>query len=104
MNMLAAKTYHHSVEHVEINHAVAQDKWLVKTSSSISMVILGLGFATLGLVSFTAKHQGSVTDGLPFENAFSMIGSTISMPIGATFLIAAYFYWSRYSREEPPFS
>jgi hypothetical protein len=83
---------------MEINRAVAQNKWLVKTSTSISMVILGLGFATLGLVCFTTKFEGGVTNGLPFENAFSMIGSTISILIGATFLIAAYFYWSRYSR------
>ena len=83
---------------MEINHAVAQNKWLEKTSTSISMVILALGFAALGLVSFTTKHQGGVTNGLPFENAFAMIGGTISILIGATFLVAAYLYWSRYSR------
>ena len=38
-----------------------------------------------GLVSFTTKDQGGVTTGLPFENAFSMIGGTISILIGATF-------------------
>ena len=84
---------------MEINHAVAQNKWLEKISTSISMVILALGFATLGLVSFTTKHQGGVTNGLPFENAFPMIGSIISILIGATFLIAAYFYWSRYEKQ-----
>jgi hypothetical protein len=50
---------------MEINHAFAQNKWLEKTSTSISMVILALGFAALGLVSFTTKHQGGVTNGLP---------------------------------------
>jgi uncharacterized membrane protein YidH (DUF202 family) len=84
---------------MESNHAAAQNNWLEKTSTSISMVILGLGFATIGLVSFTTRLQGDVINGRPFENAFSMIGSTISILIGATFLIAAYFYWSRYEKQ-----
>jgi hypothetical protein len=98
MNILVAKTSHHRAADMEINHAVAQNKWLERTSTSISMVILALGFATLGLVSFRTKYQEGATNGLPFENAFSMIGSAISILIGATFLVAAYFYWSRYSR------
>jgi hypothetical protein len=80
---------------METNRAVTQNKWLEKTSTSISMVILALGFGTLGLVSFRAKFQESVANGLPFENAFSMIGSAVSILIGATFLVAACFYWTR---------
>ena len=80
---------------MEISHAVGQNKLLEKTSTSISMVILALGFTVLGLVSCTAKYQEDVANGLPFENALSMIGGAISILIGATFLVAAYFYWSR---------
>ena len=89
MNILVAKTYHHRAEDMEINHAIAQNKWLEKTSTSVSMVILALGFATLGLLSFTTKHQGGVTNGLPFQNAFSRIGSVFTILIGTTFLVAA---------------
>ena len=77
---------------MESNHAAAQNNWLEKTSTSISMVILALGFATLGLVSFTTKYQEGVANGLPFENAFSMISGTISILIGTTFLVVAYLY------------
>ena len=83
---------------MEINHAVTQNKWLEKTSTSLSMVILAVGFTTLGLVSFTTKYQEGVANGLPSENALSMIGSAISILIGATFLVAAYLYWNRYSQ------
>lgn len=80
---------------METNRAVVQNKWLEKTSTSLSMVILALGFGTLGLVSFTTKFPEGVANSLPFENALSMIGSAVSILIGATFLVAAYFYWTR---------
>jgi hypothetical protein len=81
---------------MKMKHLVAHNKWLEKICTSASLVILALGFALIGLVSFTTEHKGDVINGLPFENALFVVNSTISILIAATFSAAAFFYWRRY--------
>ena len=58
-------------------------------SISLCLVILALGFATLGLASF-ASHQSNCSETLfSAENTYSLIGSTFSVLVGAAFLVAA---------------
>jgi uncharacterized membrane protein len=89
-------THHHRAKQMKINHAAAQNKWLEKISTGISLLVMALGFVIVGLVSFTTEHQGDVINRLPFANALFMIDGTGTILIGATFLVAAYIYWRRY--------
>jgi len=65
-------------------------RYLEKMSTSISLVILTLGFSLLGLLG--------VIKTLSIENSYAMVGSSISVLLGVAFLVAASLYWSRYSR------
>jgi hypothetical protein len=57
-------------------------------STSLSLVILALGFLGLGFVPFINKSCSGISV-FSAENAYSLIGSGFSMLVGATFLIAA---------------
>jgi hypothetical protein len=71
-------------------------KNLNKISTSGSLVILALGFAALGFLSFTSKYHAGEINSMSSDNALSVIGSTISIVLGVTFLVVACLYWSRY--------
>ena len=58
-------------------------------SISLSLVILALGFLALGFISFIAKPPGYTSSIFSAENVYSFIGSTFSILVGATFLVAA---------------
>jgi len=73
-------------------------KNLNKISTSGSLVILALGFTALGFLSFTSKYHAGEINSISSDNALSMIGSTISIVLGVTFLVITCLYWSRYAR------
>ena len=73
-------------------------KNLNKISTSGSLVILALGFAALGFLSLTSKYHAGEINSMSSDNALSMIGSTISIVLGVTFLVITCLYWSRYAR------
>ena len=58
---------------------------LEKISTAISLLALALGFSVLGLLIVAKEH----------ENAASMVGGTLGIFLGATFLIAACLNWKR---------
>jgi hypothetical protein len=58
-------------------------------SISASLVILALGFSALGFVSFINTQPGCASSIFSVEHAYSLIGSTFSVLVGATFLVAA---------------
>ncbi len=58
-------------------------------SISLCLVILALGFAALGFVSFINKQSDCTGNIFSAEHTYSLIGSTFSVLVGATFLIAA---------------
>jgi hypothetical protein len=53
-------------------------------SISVSLVILALGF-----LSFVKTQPAYTSSIFPVEHAYSLIGSTFSVLVGATFLVAA---------------
>jgi hypothetical protein len=57
-------------------------------STSLSLVILALGFLAFGFVPFISK-SGSAISVFSAENAYALIGSGFSILVGATFLVAA---------------
>jgi hypothetical protein len=65
-----------------------------------SLVILALGFATLGILSLTNSYQQAEINGM--SNTLLMLSSTISMLFSATFLVIAYLYWNRPRAQRRP--
>jgi hypothetical protein len=49
-------------------------------------------------LTFTSRNRDGVIDTLSLENTSALVGSLISILIGASFLVAASVFWSRYSR------
>jgi hypothetical protein len=62
---------------------------LRKLSISLSLVILALGFSALGFVSFISTQPGQTSSIFSVEHTYSLIGSTFSVLVGTTFLVAA---------------
>jgi hypothetical protein len=54
-----------------------------------SLVILALGFSLLGFISILSKWSEYTGSIFSAEHAYSFIGSTFSILVGATFLVAA---------------
>jgi hypothetical protein len=61
---------------------------LRKLSVNLSLVILALGFAALGFVPFINAQVGSPNGIFSVERVYSLIGSTLSVLVGAAFLFA----------------
>jgi hypothetical protein len=93
--ILAAKTNHHRADYLEMNRTLSQNKRLRKTSASVSIAILALGFCALGLLSLINRHQPCGANRLSLEMAFSVIGGTASILLGGIFLVAGSLYWNR---------
>ena len=69
-------------------------------ATSLSLVILALGFSALGFISFISK-QLSYTSGIfSAENAYSFIGGSFSILVGVVFLFAAISFTVVRSRSE----
>ena len=60
---------------------------LRKISVSLSLVILALGFAALGFVPFINAQPGYSSGIFSVEHVYSLIGSALSVLVGATFLV-----------------
>jgi hypothetical protein len=58
-------------------------------SINLSLVILALGFSALGFVSFISTRPSYAGNIFSVEHAYSVIGSTFSVLVGATFFVAA---------------
>jgi hypothetical protein len=61
-------------------------------STGIGLLILAVGFSSLGFLSFINRHPEGAATGLFSEATYSIIGSSISILMGATFLIAAVLF------------
>jgi len=94
MKILAVKTYRQRADYLEMNRTFSHNKRLRKTSTCVSIAILALGFASLGLLSLINKYQACGANGLSLEAAYSIIGSTTSILLGGIFLVAGSLYWN----------
>ena len=68
-----------------------------------SIARFGSRFTVLGFLSFINNHPENVVLGLFSEAAYSIIGSSISIMVGATFLTAAVRFletdvWQQYTK------
>jgi hypothetical protein len=64
-------------------------KHLDKISTGFGLVVLAVGFASLGFLSFINRHPEDAANGLFFEATYSIVGSLISILVGATFFAVA---------------
>jgi hypothetical protein len=86
---------------VQQSSAVKQMKtqrYLQKISTGISLVVLGLGFSSLGLLSFVNKPQAGLANVPCMDSASCIAGSAASLLAGTTFLVATCVYWGRGNR------
>ena len=83
----------------KVTTAANTRRWLKRISTSMSLVILTLGFSLLGLLTLINSNREGVVNTLSFENSSAVVGSSVSIVLGAAFLVAAFLYWSRYSQE-----
>jgi hypothetical protein len=83
----------------KITTAANNRRWLKRISTSMSLVILTLGFSLLGLLTLINSNREGMVSTLSFENSSAVVGSSVSIVLGAAFLVAAFLYWSRYSQE-----
>ena len=66
-----------------------------KISAGISLVLLGIGFSLIGLMSLI--HPTLSGDSIAFSAMSCIIGGWTSMATAGVFLFAAFVYWRRYS-------
>jgi hypothetical protein len=69
-------------------------------ATSLSLVILALGFSALGFISLISKQPGHTSGIFSPENAYSFIGGSFSILVGVTFLLAAISFKAVRSRAE----
>jgi hypothetical protein len=93
MKISAAKNHPPEAKKMNIRYAAERKDYRRITAVRLSMVILALGFAAIGLLSLIGKHQVCTATGLSFENAFPIIGGITSFMLGGLFLIAGAVHW-----------
>jgi hypothetical protein len=69
-------------------------RWLKRISTSMSLILLTLGFSLLGLLTLINSNREGAVNALCLENS----SAVVSIVLGAAFLVTAFLYWSRYSR------
>jgi hypothetical protein len=70
---------------------------LKRIAAGVSLLMLALGFALLGILSFLNRARGATG----MEENCCLAGSAVSVVAGAIFLAAAWIYWRRRAEESP---
>lgn len=76
---------------VSKNLAMNRTSQLRELSTGVGLLVLAVGFSSLGLLSYVKRHTDAAT-GLFSESSYSLIGSILSLLVGATFLAAAVLF------------
>ena len=63
-----------------------------RLSTRLALLILAVGFASLGFLSFLKRPLEATATGLISETTYSIIGSTVGVLVGVTFLTAALVF------------
>jgi hypothetical protein len=63
---------------------------LQRISAGIGLLILALGFSSLGILSFIGICEDSSVFGFSLPDAYSLVGSAISMIAGAVSLLGVF--------------
>ena len=65
---------------------------LDKLSTGAGLLVLAVGFVSLGFLSFMNRHSNDAANGLFVEETYSIVGSLISILVGAIFLTIAVLF------------
>ena len=74
--------------------------YIQKLSTRLALLILAVGFASLGFLSFMNRPLEANETGLFSDATYSIIGSTIGVLVGITFLTAALVFAGPLRREK----
>lgn len=75
---------------------------LRKLSTGAGLLVLAIGFASLGFLSFIHRHPQDPASGLLFEPSYSIVGGLISILVGVIFFaIAVLFTTALYQKKAP---
>jgi hypothetical protein len=72
---------------------------LEKYSTGAGLLVLAIGFATLGLLSFINRRPEDAANGLFFGAAYIVVGSLISILLGSAFFAIAVLFTTTLRRE-----
>jgi hypothetical protein len=70
-----------------------------KLSTRLALLVLAVGFGSLGFLSFLNRPLEPTASGLISETTYSILGSTIGVLVGMTFLAAALVFAGPLRRE-----
>ena len=73
--------------------------YIEKLSTRLALLVLAVGFASLGFLSFLNRPLEPTATGLISETTYSIIGSTVGVLVGVTFLTAALIFAGPLRRE-----
>jgi hypothetical protein len=75
-----------------------------KLSTVAGLLVLAVGFTSLGFLSFISRHPEDAANGLFTEATYSIVGSLISILVGATFLAIAVLFTGRLRRRKSQYA
>ena len=78
-------------------------KPLEKWSTGLGLFVLAVGFISLGFLSFINSHPEDAATGLFSEATYAIVGSSIGVLVGGTFLVAAILFAGTLRREKRSF-
>jgi hypothetical protein len=78
-------------------------KPLEKWSTGLGLFVLAVGFISLGFLSFINSHPEDAATGLFSEATYAIVGSSIGVLVGGTFLAAAILFTGTLRREKRSF-
>jgi hypothetical protein len=82
----------YSMDYVPKDLAMNRPSRLRELSTGIGLLVLALGFSSLGFLSLLKRFPENAADGLFSESTYTFIGSSLSLLVGATFLVTAVLF------------
>jgi hypothetical protein len=80
------------VDYVSKDLAMNRPSRLRELSTGVGLLVLALGFSSLGILSLLKRYPKNAADGLFTESTYSFVGSFLSLLVGATFLVTAVLF------------
>jgi hypothetical protein len=82
----------YSADYAGKDLAMKRPSQLRELSTGVSLLVLALGFSSLGFLSLFKRYSDNAEEVLFSESTYSFIGSFLSLLVGATFLVTALVF------------
>jgi hypothetical protein len=90
-----------SVAFVPKELAIDRTSRLRELSTGVGLLVLAVGFSSLGFLALLKRPPDNATVGILSERTYSLIGSLLSLLVGMTFLAVVIFFVGTKLRGEP---